>query len=510
MRQIRRRVRKLRRRVRRVHLGPPRAQEVRWLFLRGFGLTGLVAFRSLRRQVLGLFGSKGIVPVEERLTFLRENLDRRRYLRFPSVLWFGASDRALMRWCRVGEGASALLLAGIAPRLSSFVVTSSYVSFLSVGHPFLSYQWDALLVETGVLATLAAPGGLRPGRGRHPPSWTTVLMFRWLGCRLHFESGVAKLQSKDEAWRKLTAVEYHHETQPLPTPLSWYARQLPKSVNKAATLWVLVVENLMPPLLLLPSHARRFAFWNLTALQAAISATGNFGFFNLLSQVILLWGLDDRALARMLPGKRRGLARSALTRAELLRQLFELPLLIPLAASSIDELVSRFRFYESPRPLRPFIEIPRSLHAVSPYGLFAVMTTTRPEINVEGSVDGETWVEYGFKYKVGDRSLLPRYTGFHMPRVDWQMWFAALGAVPAWLPVFLSRILEGSPEVISLLGTNPFPGAPPKYIRATLYLYSMTDRTKHRETGHFWERQSLGQLVLLRRRENAEAANLLS
>ncbi len=567
MHQIRKRTRRLRRRVRRLHFGPPPAQDVRRLFLRGFGFTGLVAFRSLRRQVLGLFGAQGIVPLEERLKYLRENLGRDRYLRFPSVLWFGASDRALLRWCRIGEGASALLLAGIAPRVSSVMVTSTYLSFVSVGHPFLSYQWDALLVETGVLASLTAPGGLRPGRGRHPPSWATVLMFRWLGCRLHFESGIAKLQSKDEAWRKLTAVEYHHETQPLPSPLSWYARQLPGNVNKAATLWVLVAENIVPPLLLLPSYARRFAFWNLTALQAAITATGNFGFFNLLSQVILLWGLDDGALARMLPGARSahvptrhregravrrrghrhparrrvgwlpvpgrpaagerarrghrrrisklrggeaGLARSTLTRAEWVRQLLELPLLIPLAASSIDEVISRFRYHRAPRPLRPFIELPRSLHAVSPYGLFAVMTTTRPEINIEGSVDGETWVEYGFKYKVGGRGLPARYTGFHMPRLDWQMWFAALEGVPGWLPIFLSRIIQGSPEVLALLGTNPFPGTPPRYIRATYYLYSMTDRAKRKETGQYWERELLGRLVTLHRQDAAETSEPLS
>ncbi len=502
MRQIRRRARKLRRKLpSALHLGPTRAQDVRSLFLRGFGFTGLVAFRSLRRQVLGLFGSQGIVPLQERLSFIRQNTGRERYVRFPSFLWFGASDRALMRWCRVGEGVSIMLLGGIAPRLSSLAVTSTYLSFVSVGHPFLSYQWDALLVETGILATLSAPGGLRLDRSRPPPSWATVLMFRWLGARLHFESGIAKLQSKDEAWRKLTAVEYHHETQPLPVPLSWQARQLPANVNKAATLWVLIAENVIPPLLLLPSHVRRFAFWNLTALQAAISATGNFGFFNLLSQVILLWSLDDRALARL---RRQHRPRPSETRAPLWRDLLELPFLVPLAASSIDELVSRFRFHETPRPLRRIVELPRSLHAVSPYGLFAVMTTTRPEINVEGSNDGETWVEYGFRYKVGGPDARPRYTGFHMPRLDWQMWFAALGSIPAgWLQVFLARLLQGSPEVLALLATNPFPGAPPKYVRAKLYLYSMTDRARRRETGKLWERESLGPLFTLQREDRA-------
>lgn len=474
---------------------PPRSPRLliaRWLFLRGLGVTWLVAFTSLRRQVLGLYGSRGLTPLARRLERMKQHTKPgERAATFPSLFWLDASDRTLVAACRAGQLLAALLTLGIAPRLTSLLLWGNYLSFVTVGPPFLNYQWDALVLEAGLPAALVAPGGLRPGLGRRAPSWAAVAVMRWLVFRLHFESGIAKLQSKDETWRSLTALRFHHQTQPLPTPLGWYAHHLPDKVQKATTAATLVSELALPPLALLPGHFRRAAAAGFIGLQGAIAASGNYGFFNLLSTVLCAWLLDDPLLAKLPFVRRPGRA----ARAPRWQSALEGALLLPLLVSSLDELVSRFRPHRLPGALRPMVQWPRRLHAISPYGLFSVMTTSRPEVTIEGSWDGNAWTEIDFRYKPGAPGRRPRFVAPHMPRLDWQMWFLALGNVGEWFGVFLERLLEGAPEVYALLAPTPFRERPPKYVRAVLYEYRMTSREERRKTGAWWSRERQGLFI---------------
>ena len=434
---------------------------VRWAFSRLLGGTFLVAFTSLGRQVLGLYGTRGLRPVAERLDAARreEPSALTRWRRLPSLFWLDASDAALVRGCRAGQVLSLALLFNVAPRLSVSLLWSLYLSYAAVGREFLSFQWDVLLLEMGLLGALTAPGGLRPGVGRDEPSALDVFLFRLLVFRLYFGSGLSKLQSGDRTWRELTACEHYYETAPLPTRGGWYAHHLPPRLQRASTLVVLGLETAVPFLAFGPRPLRQCAFWSLSGLQVAIIATGNYGFFNVQALALGLWLLDDAALRRVLPLPDGPPAEARPWWRTGLSALVTAPLLV-LGAS---EVLRRFEGWQRYRPARveawmTWLESQaRPLRSVNPYGLFSMMTVQRPEILVEGSDDGEHWKEYPFRYKVGDLSRPPRQVAPHQPRLDWQMWFAALGSPPGWFVAFLARLLEGSPEVLGLLAGNPFP-----------------------------------------------------
>ncbi|WP_241758953.1 lipase maturation factor family protein [Pyxidicoccus parkwayensis] len=470
---------------------------VRWAFLRLMGGTFLIAFTSLGRQVLGLYGSRGIRPIRDRLEAERVALPGwEKWQMAPSVFWLGASDKALVRGCRAGQVLSLVLLFNIAPRLTASLLWGLYLSYVAVGREFLSFQWDVLLLEMGLLSALTAPGGLRPGLGREAPSSLDVLLFRLLVFRLYFGSGLSKLQSGDETWRELTAMDHYYETAPLPTRGGWYAHHLPKSVHSATTAATLGLETALPFLTFGPRRLRQLAFWAFAGLQASIAATGNYGFFNVQSLALGLWLLDDEALRRVLPLDTRAPTRTRSWWSTGLSTALAAPVMVLGTA----EVLRRFEWW----PRRPerilgalgWLESrARALRSVNPYGLFSVMTVERPEILIEGSDDGENWKEYRFHYKVGDLTRPPRQVAPHQPRLDWQMWFAALGTPTSWFIAFLGRLLEGSPEVVGLLEHNPFPDRPPRMVRAVLYDYKMADMEEHRRTGVWWKRERLGLYV---------------
>jgi hypothetical protein len=433
----------------------------------------VIAFLSLRRQVLGLYGSRGILPVRQVLDRvarevappgpLRRWIARLRAL--PSLLWLDASDRALVRLCRVGAAGGAALALGVAPRAAALVAWCAYLSFVSAGREFLRFQWDALLLEAGLQAVLA---------GRHRRHLMRLLAFR-----LQFESGVAKLTSGDPTWRDLSACVYHQETEPLPTPLGWYVHHLPRRVQQLATALTLFVEGPVPVLAFGPRRVRRAAFATLTGFQALIALTGNYAFFNWLTAVLNLTILEERP------------ARAA--RGPLVLAVLDAAGAGILATLAILDLAERLRpGLRTPRRLDRLAAAFAPVHAVSSYGLFSTMTTRRPEIVIEGSDDGERWRAYGFRYKPGDVGGPPRWVAPHQPRLDWQMWFAALRFPPAWFPRLLQRLLEGSPDVLALLGDNPFPERPPRFVRAMLYEYKIADLRSHRRTGVWWVRAGSG------------------
>jgi hypothetical protein len=452
------------------------------------GAINLIAFTSLRRQVLGLYGARGVLPVAEQLAALRMAAGRGAYRVAPSLLWIDASDRALVRLCAAGQACSVALMLGFAPRLMTILNWALYLSFVSTGGPFLSFQWDALLLESGLHAALAAPGGFRPGLGGRQPSWPAATLLRWLFFRLHFESGLVKLLSRDPTWRSCSACAYHFETQPLPTPLGWYAHHIPQPGQRLLTGATLALELAVPLLTFAPRRARGLAVGALMALQVLIAVTGNYGFFNALTMILGLWNLDDETLRRLPIGRRAAPAKPA----PWWRRIAAVATAAPIALLSAFQLFTRFGRRAGPASLQRLRAETTPFRSINPYGLFAMMTTVRLEIAVEGSADGRDWREYHFRYKPTDVHQPPRWVAPHQPRLDWQMWFAALGRPPVWFVNFLARLLEGSPEVLSLLASNPFPDHPPRFVRALLYQFRMTDLETRRRTGAWWHRELLG------------------
>jgi Lipase maturation factor len=312
--------------------------------------------------------------------------------------------------------------------------------------------------------------------------------------RFMFMSGVVKLMSGDPNWRGLSALSYHFLTQPLPTPLAWYAARLPPALLKVANGGVFVIELIVPFLIFCPRRLRFFAGFGILLLQSFILVTGNYNWFNLQTMLLCLTLFDDAALRKMSPGRllwlmqargkspTPGRAATVLVSAVALLMVF----------CSLVEMDERFGG-DSPEAALAVDSFFEPLHIVSPYGLFAVMTTSRDEIVIEGSYDGVEWREYEFRYKPGDLKRRPPWNIPHQPRLDWQMWFAALDdpqRLP-WFSRFLVRLLENEPSVTALLESNPFPGKPPTYVRAQFYDYTYADRAEH-AAGQWWDRRLLG------------------
>lgn len=445
-------------------------------FLRSLGAIYLIAFASLGVQITGLVGARGILPVAAYLDAIRQNYGGALWWRVPTVFWLNASDFMLRLVCAVGAIAAVVIILGFARRAALAVAFVLYLSLVHVGQTFLGYQWDYLLLEAGFLAIFLIP--------TLPRIW----LFRWLLFRLMFLSGAAKLLSGDPNWRNLTALQYHYATQPLPTRLAWYFHQFPADFQKLSAIFMFFVELIVPFLLFAPRRVRFFAASMTILLEVLIFITGNYTFFNLLAIALCLLLFDDAALRRF--------ARPHETTRMVTR--FQRAMAAGLAAFVI--LTSGFQLLEIftgtiPQPAASALSWIAPMGVVNTYGLFAVMTTSRPEIIVEGSNDGQTWLAYDFRYKPGDLKRPPAWVQPHQPRLDWQMWFAPLGSYQSdrWFVNFMLRLLEGSPDVLALLARNPFPSAPPRYIRAQVYDYTFTTFAERRANGVWWRRELKGE-----------------
>jgi len=462
---------------------PPIHALVEWLFIRILGLIYFVAFASLAVQITGLIGSRGILPAGDYLQAIHNRFGSQSYWLVPTVFWLNSGDTFLKAVCVAGAVLALVLCAGYAQRLILIALFVLYLSLVSVGQDFLNFQWDALLLETGFLAIFLGNSRL------------VVWLFRWLLFRLVFLSGALKLLSGDPTWRSLTALNYHYETQPLPTPLAWYLHQLPEVFQKLSVAAVLCIELGAPFLILAPRRLRFFAAAAIIFLQTLIALSGNYAFFNLLTVALAVFLLDDQALRRRFPDR---VAQSLLAR-QANGKTSPAGRWIAAGVAVLIVLVSGFQIVQAfggpvPRPVRQLMVSVAPVRIINAYGLFAVMTTSRPEIIVEGSSDGHTWLAYEFKYKPGDVTRPPGWVAPYQPRLDWQMWFAALGTCydNPWFVSFMLRLHQGSPDVLALLGKNPFPDAPPQYIRARLYDYHFTDLAARRADAAWWRRKLMG------------------
>jgi hypothetical protein len=301
-----------------------------------------------------------------------------------------------------------------------------------------------------------------------------IWLFRWLLFRLMFFSAMVKLLSGDATWRSFSALTYHYYTQPLPTPLAWYMQQMPGWFQTASVGFVFFVELVVPFFFFAPRRLRHIAAWFTIALQVLILLTGNYTFFNYLTIFLCMWLFiepDERPRARKPVTIGLAVLLGVLSGLTCL-QLFSAPL--PPGGETVLRMAD---------PLR----------IVNSYGLFAVMTTSRQEIIVEGSNDGVNWLAYEFPYKPGNVYRMPPIVAPYQPRLDWQMWFAALGSYQnnRWFVNFMLRILQGEPGVLHLLNYNPFPKSPPKYVRARMFAYTFT----HFGDRAWWLRTDAGEYL---------------
>ena len=435
------------------------------VLVRGIALCGLAAFVSLWWQIDGLVGSGGVLPAEGYLEAVRDARGAERYWLLPTLFWLGASDLALQVVCAVGTAATLMALVGRWRCVAALIAYACYLSLLGVGQVFLSYQWDILLIECFVVAAVLARA---PAAG----VWLARLaLFRFM-----FLSGFVKLASGDATWAEGTALTYHFETQPLPTALAWYAHHAPPVLLEWAVTATLFIELVLPFCVVLPRNPRLVAAAAFVLLELLIFATGNYNFFNVLTVVLCVALLDDR----LVPGWLRGVR--TVGRPAVARVAAGCVMVLGIAVT-VESVVRQPWFASG------LTQLVRPLRLANPYGLFAVMTTRRDELVVEGSLDGETWTAYGFPFKPGDPSLAPRWATPHQPRLDWQMWFAALTTPERapWTYDLAFALLEARPAVLGLL-SDPFDGARPTYVRILRHPYRFTTPDEKSRTEDWWVR----------------------
>ncbi|MBI2711593.1 MAG: lipase maturation factor family protein [Bdellovibrio sp.] len=432
----------------------------RWAFLRGLSLVYFVAFASIGLQLPGLIGSNGIFTP-------------------------GSFTDAQVRLVQLaGMGFSVLLFIGFAPILNLILLWFCYWFFADLSRDFLWFQWDALLLEVGFLAILFAPWTLlpfSPSRGvrEKAPSPFILFLLRFVLFKVIFFSGWVKLTSGDPNWANLTAIGFHYETQPLPTWVSWYAHKLPEWFHIFSAVGMFALELGASFLFFMPRKARLLGFFAVLFLQFLIDLTGNYGFFGWLVVCLALLLPDDQFWKRWIP--QRWFPR------------VDLPVEPSWKRWAVG-VVGLILFLVNWTTVPFFSKLITDFRVVNQYGVFAIMTTQRDEIVLEGSDDGNVWTPYELKWKPGDLSRPPGFVEPHMPRLDWQMWFAALSQdrPPLWFMSMVVRLLQGSSEVAALFRTNPFPDHPPRWIRAQRYQYQFTDWEERADSGNWWKRALIG------------------
>ena len=464
-----------------------------WLFLRLVGVIYLVAFLSAAPQVTDLIGEHGLLPVDRFFALATRELGPARLLFEPSLLWFASGDLPLQGLCWLGALSALMVVTGVFSGPALFVCYLLYLSLVTVGQDFMSFQWDWLLLETGFIGlfltswrSLQAPVG-RTTRASTLSPWL-LWALRLIIFKLMFMSGMAKLTSGDANWANLTALNYHYLTQPLPTPLGWFAGHLPGWFQKLSVAAMFYIELLVPFFIFCGRRLRLAAAAQITALLVLIALTGNYTYFDILSIILCVPLLDDHVTSFLLPRwlKERALPESVEDpgKSKLLGLKFIAALLIVLTASKVTGVNV------------PFLTNLTAPFGISNgYGLFAVMTTVRNEIIIEGSKDGKNWLEYELPYKPGDVRRAPPIVAPLQPRLDWQLWFASLTDYreEPWFGHLMLRLLTGSRDVLHLFSKNPFDNvAPPKYVRASLYRYEFTSLDTLLKTGVWWRRSYVG------------------
>ena len=451
----------------------------RTIFTNCLSLIYFIAFASLFVEIDGLLGPQGLHPANQFLKDAKAQLPAyERLWLIPSVFWLSSSSLSLVTCTAFGALTSLAILYHRSQRVALMLCWVLYLSVVAVGGPFFQFQWDSLLLETGFIAIF-----LPATRQRNRESSSSLFLLHWLAFRLMFSSGIAKLVSQDPSWRSLSALSFHFETQPLPTPLAYYVDKLPASILQTACLLTLVIEVVLPFLFFAAPRMRRFAALSCVLLQCAIALTGNFGFFNLLSIILCISLLDDEFLRRSKSDNRPTLHPRFFSAANIVVVLLSTVALLKVATPS----------YSAPKTLESVYNWTTSFRLVNSYGLFSVMSRERLTIVIEGSNDGELWQEYKYRWYPQDEAKGLNFIAPFHPRLDWQIWFTQFSPPQrlVWFSQLVGGILSDSKPVLSLL-KNDGEFMPPKQIRALLYRYEFTKRHDRKILGKTWERTLLG------------------
>jgi hypothetical protein len=486
-----------------ARLGAREVLIARWIFLRALALIYFSAFYSLLFQIKGLIGPQGIEPATSYLKAAAQYFGGPAFWHVPTLFWINSSSAALMACVWLGIAASILTLLNVWPRFSLLICFACFLSFVSAAGDFSSYQSDGMLLEAGFISLFFAPAGLLPGFGAsHPPSRASLWLLRWEWFRIYFESGMVKELSGDAQWRNLTAMDEYYQNSPLPTWIGWYVQHLPHWYHATTVVLTLVMEFVLVFMLFFPRRVRLVCFFIVTPWEIGVILTGNYAFLNYIVVALGFLLVDDTYLRGLVPARFRGGLDSAQVPEPAERRAFMHALRTAsvvlcavilgwigyaTAAELINLVASGMVPMQPAAVLEPF-------RIANQYGLFAVMTRGRYEIEFQGSNDGQNWQPYLFTHKPQLLNERPGIYAPYQPRFDWNLWFASLGD---WrqnelVPVTEERLLANDRDVVGLFRGDPFGSSAPRYVRTVLYQYWMTSLDEKHHTGNWWRRQYLG------------------
>ena len=448
----------------------------KWL-PRLLGVIYFFAFWPFLFQIKGLIGDNGILPTSSYLKWIKKAWPKSWFYICPTLFWIRSDDKALLCLVITGVICAILLVFGIYPSLMLFAVYILYLSIISVGQDFLSFGWEVFLQEVALNIFLISL--------TTEPNLMVWFSINFLLFRFYIQSGAVKLQSKDPNWKNLTAIAYHYQSQPIPNLAAWYVHKLPMWLHKLSCLFMFIVELAVPFLIFFNEEARLVACAFFVLLQLFIYATGNFSYLNHLTFVFSLLLLNNTLLLAY------GFSYVEITPTP---PLLNYALTIAGSALLMLQIIQMWdHFFPSKRCHRLLNKV-STLHVCNRYGIFAIMTTDRYEVVVEGSDDGIVWQEYDFYHKPTDVMRRPTRISPYQPRLDWQAWFLPFRHFiqEEWFQSFLIHLLKGTREVLYLMRRNPFEEKPPKYIRAQLYIYYFTNFREKKETNAWWKRVFVG------------------
>jgi hypothetical protein len=506
--------------------GPRNRFVPRWIFLRALAVFYFSAFFSLLFQIEGLIGPRGVLPAQRFLAAVQSEVGTLRFWYAPTLFWFSSGERTMMVVTWLGLIASFTAFCNLWPRFSFFVCLICFLSFISAAQAFSSYQSDGMLLEAGFLALFFAPRGFLPGWGiASPPSRASLFLLQWEWFRIYFESGMVKLLSGDVQWRNFTAMDEYYQNGPLPTWIGWYVEHLPHWFHAATVAGTLAMELAVVWMLFLPRRARLICFFIVTPWEIGVILTANYTFLNYLVLALGFLLLDDQSLRWLLPARLRASLPMPVEQENAPREIDSISILKEneadteeapskprgpvrsfktavlcvaavmltwIAYATTAEML-RMQWPDLRLPTAPIVAL-EPFRIANQYGLFAVMTRGRYEIEFQGSNDGENWTPYLFRYKPQALNEAPRIYAPYQPRFEWNLWFASLGG---WqqndlVPLTEERLLENDPDVLTLFRGNPFGQAPPRFVRAVLWQYWFTSMDEKRRTGNWWKRNLMG------------------
>ncbi|MDT5205407.1 MAG: hypothetical protein QOD34_2043 [Mycobacterium sp.] len=449
----------------------------RLILERGIAVIYVFAFVAAARQFRALIGDQGLLPVPRYVA-------RRSFRQSPSIFHAYYSDRFFAAVAWSGAALSAAMAAGLADVLPLWasvllwlLLWVLYLSIVNVGQTWYAFGWESLMLEMGLLATLL-------GNNQVAPPVLTMWLARLLLFRLEFGAGLIKLRG-DSCWRDLTCLFYHHETQPMPGPLSWFFHHIPKPLHRAEVAGNHVAQLVVPFGLFAPQPVASIAGAIVVITQLWLVASGNFAWLNWLTILLGCSVIDTSSLSAVITvPSQPALVDPPLWFAVLVIVFGVLTLV--LSYWPVRNMISRRQRMNM--SFNPF-------HLVNAYGAFGSIGRTRREVVIEGTdeavvTEATVWKEYEFKGKPGGVRRLPRQWAPYHLRLDWLMWFAALSPQYAysWFRPFILRLLRNDPPTLRLLRRNPFPDAPPRYVRAQLYRYRFTTAAELRRDHAWWHR----------------------